>query len=40
MAAKLNPWKEIKLEDYEGHMKYEGVEQLQMLNDIMRDSEE
>lgn len=30
-----NPWEQIKLEDYEGHMSLESVRQLQALNGIM-----
>jgi len=31
-----NPWEEIPLEDYEGHMSLDSVRQLQVLNEIMR----
>lgn len=31
-----NPWEEIPLEDYEGHMSLDSVRQLQALNEIMR----
>ena len=31
-----NPWKEIKLEDYENHMSLDSVYQLQTLNQIMK----
>ena len=33
----MNPWKTIKLQDYESHMKLDTVKQLQALNSIMRD---
>lgn len=32
-----NPWKEIKLDDYEGHMSLDSVKQLQTLNIMMKD---
>jgi len=32
-----NPWKEIALSDYENHMSFESVRQLQALSDIMKD---
>lgn len=31
-----NPWEDIKLSDYEGHMQLDTVMQLQCLNEIMR----
>ncbi len=31
-----NPWREISLEDYENHMKLDGVMQLQTLNEMMK----
>jgi len=31
-----NPWREIKLSDYEKHMKLDSVAQLQALNEIMK----
>ncbi|WP_313343171.1 methyltransferase type 11 [Sedimentibacter sp.] len=31
-----NPWKEIKLSDYENHMKLDSILQLQALNQIMK----
>ena len=31
----MNPWKEIKLEDYEKHMSLDSVRQLQAMNKIM-----
>lgn len=31
-----NPWKSIKLSDYENHMKLDSVMQLQTLNDMMK----
>lgn len=33
----MNPWKIIDLEDYESHMKFKTVQQLQILNSLMRD---
>ncbi|MBQ6495772.1 MAG: class I SAM-dependent methyltransferase [Firmicutes bacterium] len=32
-----NPWEEIKLDDYENHMKLDSVRQLQGMNSIMKD---
>lgn len=32
-----NPWEEIKLDDYENHMKLDSVRQLQTMNAIMKD---
>ena len=32
-----NPWEEIKLEDYENHMKLDSVMQLQTMNSLMRE---
>ncbi|HMM20544.1 MAG TPA: class I SAM-dependent methyltransferase [Selenomonadales bacterium] len=32
-----NPWKDVKLDDYENHMKLASVKQLQTMNEIMRD---
>ncbi len=32
-----NPWKEIKLDDYENHMSLESVYQLQRLSEMMRE---
>ena len=32
-----NPWEEIKLDDYENHMKLDSVKQLETLNDIMKE---
>lgn len=32
-----NPWEEIRLEDYEKHMKLDSVMQLQVMNEMMRD---
>lgn len=32
-----NPWTEIDIEIYEGHMSYDGVQQLQMLNAIYKE---
>lgn len=32
-----NPWEEIKLDDYENHMKLDSVKQLKTLNDIMKE---
>lgn len=29
-----NPWKEIKLDDYENHMSLDSVKQLQAMNEI------
>lgn len=37
MENKTNPWKNIRLSDYENHMSYEGVEQQRVLNKIMKD---
>lgn len=31
----LNPWNEIKLDDYENHMKLASVMQLQSMNEMM-----
>ena len=31
-----NPWKEIKLSDYENHMSLDSVKQLQAMNSIMK----
>lgn len=31
-----NPWNEIQLSDYENHMKYDSVMQLQALNEMMK----
>ena len=32
-----NPWEEIKLEDYENHMKLDSVMQLQTMNSLMKE---
>ena len=32
-----NPWNEIRLEDYENHMKLDSVRQLQAMNSMMKD---
>ncbi len=32
-----NPWEEIRLDDYENHMRLDSVKQLQALNQLMRD---
>ncbi|MDF3000798.1 MAG: hypothetical protein K0Q48_917, partial [Bacillota bacterium] len=32
-----NPWMDIHLEDYEGHMQLDSVRQLPVLNQMMRD---
>lgn len=32
-----NPWEEIKLDDYESHMKLDSVMQLQTMNNIMKE---
>ena len=32
-----NPWEEIKLDDYENHMKLDSVRQLQGMNSIMKE---
>lgn len=32
----MNPWKDISLSDYENHMSLESVQQLQVLNEIMK----
>lgn len=32
-----NPWKQIRLDDYENHMKLASVMQLQAMNEMMRD---
>lgn len=32
-----NPWKSIKLSDYENHMKLDSVMQLQTLNCMMKE---
>ena len=37
MENKTNPWKKIRLSDYENHMSYDGVEQIQALNKMMKD---
>ena len=31
-----NPWREISLEDYENHMRLDGVMRLQTLNKMMK----
>ncbi len=33
----MNPWEEIKLEDYEKHMSLDSVRQLQAMNKIMHE---
>ena len=33
----LNPWEEIRLDDYENHMSLDSVQQLQMLDSLMKD---
>ena len=33
----MNPWKEIRLSDYENHMSLDSVQQLQALNQIMKE---
>ena len=33
----MNPWEEIRLKDYEGHMSLDSVKQLQALNLIIKD---
>lgn len=35
-GIKMNPWKNISLSDYENHMALESVQQLQALNEIMK----
>lgn len=32
----LNPWEEIRLDDYENHMSLDSVQQLQMLDSLMK----
>lgn len=32
----MNPWTQIPLEDYENHMRYDSVRQLQVLNKMMK----
>lgn len=32
-----NPWKEIKLDDYENHMSLDSVKQLQAMDSIMKE---
>lgn len=32
-----NPWEEISLDDYENHMRLEGIKQLQALNEMMKE---
>ncbi|MCR5126615.1 MAG: hypothetical protein K6B69_00785 [Lachnospiraceae bacterium] len=33
----MNPWKEIRLSDYENHMSLDSVQQLQALNQVMKE---
>ena len=37
MQIMNNPWEEIKLDDYENHMKLDSVMQLQTMNSMMKD---
>ena len=32
-----NPWEEIRLDDYENHMRLDSVRQLQAMNTIMKE---
>lgn len=32
----INPWREIRLSDYESHMRLDSVQQLQTMNKMMR----
>ena len=33
----MNPWNEIKLDDYENHMSLDSVNQLQTMNAMMKE---
>ncbi|MBQ9870482.1 MAG: class I SAM-dependent methyltransferase [Eubacterium sp.] len=37
MGHKNNPWEDINLEDYEAHMSLDSVQQLQMMNALMKE---